>query len=142
MHFTKNCTRLQLSFKEFNRRCRTTLLKYASRWLLLRTSIIFENIQALNMEKHELRVESYELSVTGWKLKSMSWTSKMRVEILDFNLASYKFKSTSYGVKSTSHEFISTCYEFRSTSLRIISSMKTQKNSLRISSFPKILSLK
>ena len=50
--YTKNCTPLKISFKEFNRRCRLTLLKYGFRWLLLRTTIIFEKIPALDMEKH------------------------------------------------------------------------------------------
>ena len=121
MHFTKNCTPLQLSFKEFNCRCRTTLLKYASRWLLLRATIIFKNIPPLDMEKHELKVMSYGLPAMGWKLKSMSWNSKMRVQILDFNLANCEVKFTSYEVTSTtSCKFKPTSYEFRSTSSIII----------------------
>ena len=53
---------------------------------------------------------------------------------------SYKFKSTSYDFEPTSYEFESTSHEFEST--RIIKPMKTQVNSLRSSSFPKIRSPK
>ena len=71
MHFyTKNCTPLQTSFKEFNRRCTATLLKYAFRWLLLRTTIIFEKIPALDMEKHELRITRYEFRVECLKARA------------------------------------------------------------------------
>ena len=71
MHFyTKNCTPLQISFKEFNRRCRATLLKYTFRWLLLRTTIIFEKIPAFDMEKHELRITKCELRVTTYGLNA------------------------------------------------------------------------
>ena len=71
MHFyTKNCTPLQISFKEFNLRCRATLLKYAFRWLLLRTTIIFEKVPGLDMEKHELRITRCELRVTSYGLNA------------------------------------------------------------------------
>ena len=71
MHFyTTNCTPLQTSFKEFNRRCRATLLKYAFRWLLLRTTIIFEKIPALDIEKHELRITRCEFQATSHGLNA------------------------------------------------------------------------
>ena len=78
------------------------------------------------MVKHELRVSSYELRVAShqWQVESL----KVRVEI-----QKCEFESTSY-------EFESTSYEFEST--RIIKSMKTQANSLKSSSFPKIISPK
>ena len=96
---------------------------------------------------YEVRVASYELLVTSWKLKSTSWNSKVRVQIHDlrvqiheFKFKSYEFKSTSYEFKSTSHEFKltshelkSSIYEFKSTNSRIIWSVKTQVNSLKIS---------
>ena len=44
--------------------------------------------------------------------------------------------------KFTSYEFNFTSYQFKSTGSGIISSMKTQVNSLKISSFSKILSFK
>ena len=71
-HFTENCTPLQI----FNSRCKTTLLKYASSWLPLRTNIIFEKIPVLDMLKHKLRETVQSL--------------KTRVEIQKCN-----FKSTS-----------------------------------------------
>ena len=64
-------------------------------------------------------------------------------------IASYDFKSTSHQFKFTSYEFNtarcepkSTSYESNSTISWIIKLMKTEVNSLEISSFPKILSLK
>ena len=79
-----------------------------------------------DMVKHELRVES---------LKARAESLKARVEI-----QKCKFKSTSYEFKSTSYEFESTSYEFEST--RITKSMKIQVNTLKSSSFPKIISPK
>ena len=110
------------------------------------------------MVKHKLRVVSYELLVTSWKLKSTSWNWKVRVQIHELRVklyelrvqthefrvqsTSYKFKYTTHVFKSTSYEFKSTSYVSKFTSSRIVSSMKTRVNSLKICSFPKILSLK
>ena len=77
------------------------------------------------MVKHELRVES---------LKAQVESLKARVEIQKCT------SSTSYEFESTSDEFESTSYEFEST--RIIKLMKTQVNSLKCSSFPKIINPK
>ena len=74
-----------------------------------------------DMVKHKLRVTSYVLRVQS--LKARVESLKVRVEI-----QKCEFKSTSY--------------EFKSTSSRIIKSMKTQVNSLKSSSFPKIISPK
>ena len=60
--------------------------------------------------------------------------------IYEFKSKCYQFKSTSCKFKSTSYEFKSTSYEFKSTTSRIIKSMKTHVNSLKSSSFPKIIS--
>ena len=84
MHFTTNCTPLQLSFKEFDRRCRTTLLKSASRWLLLKTTIISENIPALNMEKQELQVTSSEFRVTSYQLQVESLKARVELQNCEF----------------------------------------------------------
>ena len=80
------------------------------------------------MVKYKLRVASYKLLVTSWKLQSTGWNSKVRVQTHEFKVTSYEFKSTSY--------------KFKSTSSRIILSIKAQVNSLKISSFLNILSLK
>ena len=86
------------------------------------------------------RVTSYELQVASYELRIESL--KARVESLKARVEIQKceFESTSYEFESTSHEFESTSYEFEST--RIIKSMKTQVNSLKSSSFPKIISPK
>ena len=66
MHFyTKNCTPLQISFEEFNRRCRATIKEQ-----LLRTTIIFEKIPALDIEKHELPITRCELGVASYGLNA------------------------------------------------------------------------
>ena len=102
-----------------------------------------------DMVKHELRVTGYELRVTSYQLRVERL--KPRVEIqkrefkstsYEFESTSYEFESTSYKFKSTSYEFKSTSYEFQSTRSRIIKSMKTEVNSLKSSSFSKIISPK
>ena len=85
---------------------------------------------------------SYELLITSWKPKSTNWNSKMQFQIHDLKFTSYKFNFKSYEFKTTSDEFKSTSCEFKSRSSRIISSRKTQVNSLKISLFCKILRLK
>ena len=102
MHFTKNCTPLQLSFKEFNRRCRTTLLKYASRWLLLRTTIIFENIPALDMEKYVLRVMSYQLRVENLKARVEIQKCEFKFTILTWRVTSSNTQVTRLNLRVTS----------------------------------------
>ena len=78
-----------------------------------------------------------------------TWYDKARVTSYDLRLASYKLLVESLKaqveiwkckIKYTSYEFKFMSYEFKSTSSRIIQSVKTQVNSLKISSFPKILS--
>ena len=73
--------------------------------------------------KHELRVVSHDFLVTSWKLEST-----VKIQKCEFKSTSYKFKSTN-------------C-ESKSTSSRIIKLIKIQVNSLKISSFSKVLSLK
>ena len=91
---------------------------------------------------YELRATSYELRVESLKVRVESL--KVRVESLKARVEIQKceFKSTSYELKSTSYGFASTSYEFESTSSRIIKLMKTQVNSLKSSSFSKIISPK
>ena len=98
--------------------------------------IVHDNLRSFmmrDMVKHDLRVSSYELRVESWKARVESL--KARVEI-----QKCEFKSTSYEFESTSYEFETTSYEFEST--RIVKSMKTQVNSLKRSSFSKIISPK
>ena len=94
------------------------------------------------MVKHELRTASYDLLDTSWKLKSMSWNLKLRFQIYELRVQIHEFNFTSYEFNFTSYEFKSTSCEFKSTSSRIIYSVKTQVLSLKISTFPKIQSLK
>ena len=113
--------------------------------------------QQCGIKKVLIRGRRYgKTRVASWKLKSTSSNSRVRVQIHEFKSTSYEFKTTSYKFKSmsyefkstshkfnfTSYEFQSTSHEFKSTRLKINESMKTQVNSLKISSFPKILSLK
>ena len=76
---------------------------------------------------------SCKFKSTRYEFKSMSHK---------FKVTSYEFKSMSYKFKFTNYEFKSPSYELKSINSEIIQSMKTQENSLKISSFPKILSLK
>ena len=92
--------------------------------------------------KHELRVTSYQLLVTSWNLKVRVRIHELRVHIHESKSTSYDLKSTSYEFRFTRYESKYTSYEFKSTSSRIIQSMKAHENSLKLSSFPKILSLK
>ena len=65
---------------------------------------------------------------TSYELRAESLKARVEIQKCEF--------------KSTSYEFKSTSYEFKSTISRIIKSMKTQVNSLKSSSFPKIISPK
>ena len=87
----------------------------------------------LRVEILKARVEStsYEFESTSYKFKSRSY---------EFKSLSYEFESTSYELKSTSYELKPPIFEVEST--RIIKSMKTQVNSLKSSSFPKMISSK
>ena len=75
------------------------------------------------MVKHELGVTSYKLLVTSAKLKSMNLNSKVRVQIHELQVQI--------------HELRVQIQEFQKHY-----SIETQVNSLKISSFPNILSLK
>ena len=100
------------------------------------------------------RVTSYELWVESLKAGVQSLKARVEIEKCEFESTSYEYESTSYEFESaiyefqsTSYEFQSTSYEFKSTSYefeytRFIKSMKTQVNSLKSSSFPKIRSPK
>ena len=97
------------------------------------------------MVKHELRVTSfeftiYELQVESLKVRAKIQKCEFKSTSYQFKSTSYEFKSTSYEFKSTSYEFKFTIYKFKATSSRIIKSMKTQVNSLKSSSFPRIIS--
>ena len=116
------------------------------------------NCWFFDMVKHELRVTSYELRVKSLKARVESLKARVEIEKFKSKSSSYEFKSTRYELKSTryelkstSYKFKSTSYEFKSTGLefkstssssnpRIIKSMKTQVNSLKSSSFLKIVS--
>ena len=100
-----------------------------------------------DMVKQELRIASYELRVESLKARVEIQKCEFKSTSYEFKSTSYEFESTSYEFKSTSYEFESTSYEFEFTSYefestRIIKSMKTQVNSLKSSSFPKIISPK
>ena len=84
------------------------------------------NDSVCDMVKHELRVASYELRVKSFKTR----VENQKCE----------FKSTSYEFKSTSYKFKSTSYEFKFTNH--FKSVQTQVNSLKSSSFLKIISPK
>ena len=90
---------------------------------------------------YKSRVESLKarVEIQKWEFKSTSYEFKSAS--YEFNFTSYEFKSSSYEFKSTSYEFSFTTYEFK---LRVQESFidKTQVNSLKVFSFPKILSLK
>ena len=75
---------------------------------------------------------SYELRVESLK-------ARVEIQKCEFKSTSYEFESTSYEFESTSYGFESTTYEFKST--RAIKSIKTQVNSLKRSSFPKMRQL-
>ena len=95
MHFTKNCTLLQLTFKEFKRRCRTTLLKYASRCLLLSTAII--------RTFHPLRWKNtnYELQVTSYQLRVESLKARVELEKCEFKSSILTWWVTSSNLRVT-----------------------------------------
>ena len=85
------------------------------------------------------RVTSSTLRVTisNLRVKLRVQTHELRVQIHELRV-----QIRSYELKSISYKFKSTRYEFKTSSSRIILSMKTQVNSLNISPFSKILSLK
>ena len=98
----------------------------------------------LRVRSYELRVESL-VEIQKCEFKSMSCefistSYEYESTCYEFESTSYEFESTSYEFKSISYEFQSTSHEFEST--RIIKSMKTQVNSLKSSSFHKIVSPK
>ena len=93
------------------------------------------------------RVTSCELRVTSYELRVESLKARVEIQKCEFKSTSYEFESTSYEFEFTSYEFKSTSYKLESTShefefTRIIKSMKIQVNSLKSSSFPKIISPK
>ena len=94
------------------------------------------------MVKHKLRVMGYKLRVMSYSLQVESLKTRVEIQKCELKSMSYEIKSTSFEFRSTSYEFKSTSYEFKSTNSRIIKSMKNQVKSLKISSFPNILSLK
>ena len=109
------------------------------------------NCWFFDMVKHELRVTSYELRVKSLKARVESLKARVEIEKFKSKSSSCEFKSTRYELKSTRYELKSTSYKFKSTGLefkstssssnpRIIKSMKTQVNSLKSSSFLKIVS--
>ena len=78
------------------------------------------------------RVTSCELLVTSWKFKSTSWKS---VQI-------HELQAEIHELRVQIHALPVQIYGFKSTSSRIIKSMKTRVNSLKVFPFPKVLSLK
>ena len=108
------------------------------------------------MVKHELRV-------TSWKLKSTSWNSKvwvqihelrvrihelrvqiheLRVRIHELRVPIHELRAQIHELRVRTHELRVPIHELDFESTRIIKSMKTQVNSLKIPLFPKIISPK
>ena len=90
------------------------------------------------MQVQNPRVTSSNPRVTSTDFTIYEFKSKC----YKFKSTSCKFKSTRYEFKSASYEFKFISYEFKSTTSRIIKSMKTHVNSLKSSSFHKIISPK
>ena len=90
------------------------------------------------MQVQNPRVTSSNPRVTSTDFTIYEFKSKC----YKFKSTCCKFKSTSYEFKSASYEFKFISYEFKSTTSRIIKSMKTHVNSLKSSSFHKIISPK
>ena len=85
----------------------------------------------LRVTSSNSRVPSSTLRVTSLH----SWVTRLNSRVTSSN-------PQATGSEFTSYEFKTTSYTFKCTSSRIIKSMKTQGNSLKISSFlSKILSL-
>ena len=100
------------------------------------------------------RVTSFELRVESLKARVEGLKARVEIQKCVFKSTSYEFESTSYELESTNYAFESpscelesTSYEFKSTSYgfeftRIIKLMKTQVNSFKSSSLPKMISPK
>ena len=83
--------------------------------------------------------------VTSWKLikaRVESQKCDFKYRSHEFRFTSCEFNFTNYEFKFTSYEFKSRSCKFESKSSRIFLLIKTEVNILKISSFPKILSLK
>ena len=80
-------------------------------------------------------IAKQELRVMSCELQHETLNARVEIQKCEFRSTSYEFIFTSYKLKSTSNEF-------KSKSSRIIYLMKTQVNSLKITTCSKILNLK
>ena len=103
--------------------------------LLVRIHELRVWIHELRVRIHELRVWIHDLRVPIHKLRVQ--VHELRVRILELQV-----ESMSYESESTRYDFKSTSYGFKSRSPRTIKSMKTEVNSSKSFSFPKIINSK
>ena len=96
-----------------------------------------KKFQRLSQLKRKLRVTSYELKALKHELKSKSASSNPRV-----TSSNPRVTSSNPWVTSSNPWVTSSNLRVTSTNPRIIKSMKTRVNSLKISSFPKIINPK